>query len=35
MDKEQYGLVQLLGFLEAALTALRAQIHLEDSANYC
>ncbi len=35
MDKEQYGLVQLLGFLEAALAALRAQIYLEDSANYC
>lgn len=35
MDKEQYGLVQLLGFLEAALAALRAQIHLEDSAKCC
>jgi hypothetical protein len=27
MDEEQYRLVQLPGFLEAALAALRAQIH--------
>jgi len=27
MYKEQYRLVQLPGFLEAALAALRAQIH--------
>ena len=32
---EQYRLVQLPGFLEAALAALRAQIHLEDSAKCC
>lgn len=35
MDEEQYRLVQLLGLLEAALAALRAQIHLEDSAKCC